>query len=589
MLRLAPRRTPRFSKFHIPVRNFINHINMEKPEKTIPPTEADPSKPKKMSKKQLNKIKRKKKKEEAKRKAREAREAANKEEDTTEEFEIPKVEKREGKRFGDLGTIQSQMVEDLVYVDLKHITKEHENKTIWVRTRMQNSRITGKLAFLVLRQRMSSMQAVASVSETTCVDMIRFLKTISKESIVDIKGVVTAVEKPVEGCSISEYELQIVDVFCLSRSRPVLPFQIEDATRRLTAEETAEMDNEEIPVKEGEEKKTTSGAIVGLHTRLNNRVLDLRTRTNQAIFKVQAAVCTLYREFLNSKGFTEIHSPKLLGGSSEGGTNVFELEYFGRKACLAQSPQLFKQMMIMADFERVFEIGPVFRAEKHHTHRHLCEFTGLDGEMEIKQHYMEVMEMIGDLFKYMFQGLETRWAVELGVVNDQYPFEPFQFAEKTVMITFEEGVALLKENGIEWDVMEDLDTPTERKLGGFVKEKYKTDFYILHRYPETARPFYTMLAKDDPNFTCSYDVFMRGEEIISGAQRIHEPELLSKRATEKGLDVETIKDYIDSFSYGAYPHGGWGVGMERVVMLYLNSGNIRRCTAFPRDPKRLSP
>ena len=471
-------------------------------------------------------------------------------------------------------------------MNLKDVSAEHKDKTVWFRARMQNSRITGKLAFLELRQRMATMQAVAAVSETIPKDLVRFLKTIPKESILDLKGKVTEVQKPVEGCSISNFELQIEDVFCLSRSRPVLPFQIEDASRPMTAEEAEAMDNTEI---EGEKKESQSGAIVGLNTRLNNRILDLRTRTNQAIFRIQAAVCTLYREFLNSKGFMEIHTPKLLGGASEGGTNVFEFQYFGKKACLAQSPQLYKQMMIMADFERVFEIGPVFRAEKHHTHRHLCEFTGLDAEMEIKHHYMEVMEMIGDLFNYMFKGLETRWADELAVINEQYPFEPFQFPEKTVMITFEEGVELLKENGIEWDVMEDLDTPTERKLGEFVKQKYNTDFYILHRYPETARPFYTMLAKDDPKFTCSYDVFMRGEEIISGAQRIHEPELLSKRATEKGIDVNTITDYIDSFSFGAYPHGGWGVGLERVVMLYLNSRNIRRTTAFPRDPKRLTP
>ena len=189
----------------------------------------------------------------------------------------------------------------------------------------------------------------------------------------------------------------------------------------------------------------------------------------------------------------------------------------------------------------------------------------------------------------MFKGLETRYAKELAVINEQFEFEPFKFLEEPLKLTFAEGVALLKEAGVDQDPHDDLSTETEKILGGLVREKYNTDFYMLHQYPEEARPFYTMLDKEDPRFTCSYDVFMRGEEIISGAQRIHDPVLLAKRAEEKGIEVASIQDYIDSFSYGAYPHGGWGVGLERVVMLYLNVGNVRRTSAFPRDPKRISP
>jgi len=147
----------------------------------------------------------------------------------------------------------------------------------------------------------------------------------------------------------------------------------------------------------------------------------------------------------------------------------------------------------------------------------------------------------------------------------------------------------LKEHGIDQDVNEDLDTVNEKTLGRLVREKYDTDFYILHKYPVSARPFYTMLHPEDPNFTCSYDVFMRGEEIISGAQRIHDAKLLIKRAEEKGMDVSTLKSYIDSFKYGAYPHGGVGIGMERVLKYYLNLHNIKKCSMFPRDPKRLYP
>jgi nondiscriminating aspartyl-tRNA synthetase len=328
---------------------------------------------------------------------------------------------------------------------------------------------------------------------------------------------------------------------------------------------------------------------VPLQRRLDNRILDLRVPTNQAIFRLQAAVCQLYRETMMTQGFMEIHTPKMLGGSSEGGANVFAFKYFGKDACLAQSPQLYKQMAIMADFGRVYEIGPVFRAEKSFTPRHLCEFTGLDFEMEIKESYMEVLDSIEETFSHMFAGLESRYKEYLNVVCDQYPFTDFKMKTPVVKLTFQEGVDLLKEHGVEQDAHDDLDTVNEKTLGRLVREKYDTDFYILHKYPVAARPFYTMPHPDDDRYTCSYDVFMRGEEIISGAQRIHDVDLLIKKAEEKGMDISTLKSYIDSFKYGAYPHGGVGIGMERVVKYYLNLHNIKKTSMFPRDPQRLQP
>lgn len=290
-----------------------------------------------------------------------------------------------------------------------------------------------------------------------------------------------------------------------------------------------------------------------------------------------------------SQGFVEIHTPKIIGGTSEGGSEVFKLDYFGKEACLAQSPQLYKQMMIMGDFDRVFEIGHVFRAENSFTHRHLCEFIGLDGEMAIKESYLEVLEVIGEVFKYIFTNLKEQCKKEIDVLTKQYGYEDFLFLENTLILTFEEGVQLLKENGVEQDLFSDLSTETERKLGQLVREKYKTDFYILHRYPETARPFYTMLAKDDPRFTCSYDVFMRGQEIISGAQRVHDADMLTERAKAKDIPPETIKDYIESFTLGAFPHGGFGIGLERVTFLFLDLYDVKKASLFPRDPARLHP
>jgi aspartyl-tRNA synthetase len=202
-----------------------------------------------------------------------------------------------------------------------------------------------------------------------------------------------------------------------------------------------------------------------MKTRLDNRVIDLRTTAKQAIFRISSGVCQLFREYLINNDFVEIHTPKLIGGSSEGGANVFSLTYFGKKACLAQSPQLYKQMCVMGDFQRVFEIGPVFRAENSFTHRHMCEFVGLDIEMAIKEHYFEVLDLFGELFPFIFNGLSQRFARELKVINEQFEFEPFKCKYPMVRVTFEEGIALLKENGVEWDVLTDLDTVTERKLG----------------------------------------------------------------------------------------------------------------------------
>lgn len=244
-------------------------------------------------------------------------------------------------------------------------------------------------------------------------------------------------------------------------------------------------------------------------------------------------------------------------------------------------------MVLCGDMKRVFEIGPVFRAENSNTNRHLCEFTGLDIEMTFDHHYFEILDLLANLFIYIFNNLEERFGKELQTVRDQYHFEPFKC--KDVKLNFKEGVQMLKEAGYEQDPLEDLTTLNEQQLGRLVKEKYDTDFYMLYGYPTNARPFYTMLDPHDPNYTNSYDFFMRGEEITSGAQRIHEPEFLAERAKAHNIPVNTIQDYIDAFKYGAPAHGGCGIGLERVVKLYCGLRNIRKCSLFPRDPQRLRP
>jgi len=300
---------------------------------------------------------------------------------------------------------------------------------------------------------------------------------------------------------------------------------------------------------------------------------------------------------------------------------------FQGDAYLAQSPQLAKQMAIAADFERVYEIGPVFRAENANTHRHLTEFVGLDLEMTIEEHYHEVLELLDGLFKHIFKSLKERYQKEIDAVGAQFPAEEFKWKEETLKLTFAQAVDLLAEDGVDRSILDDIklvgpplphegvvdksiSTENEKRLGRIVKAKYDTDYFIIDKFPMELRPFYTMA---DPNnsvriffsraatscrvhfhpcvqeLSNSYDFFMRGEEILSGAQRIHDATLLAEKMRGKGVDPESMKGYVDAFRMGCAPHGGGGIGLERVLMLFLKLNNVRRASLFPRDPKRLEP
>ncbi|RHY30873.1 hypothetical protein DYB32_003952, partial [Aphanomyces invadans] len=366
--------------------------------------------------------------------------------------------------------------------------------------------------------------------------LIKYADDIPRESVIDLYVTVKLPANPITGTTQHNAELSVAKIFTISKALPVLPLQVEDAARSDT-----------LVFAEGSDY-----VEVGLDT-----LLDLRTPANQAIMRIQSGVGQLFREFLYSKGFVEIHTPKLLGGASEGGANCFSFGYFGESAVLAQSPQLHKQMACAcAGLEKVFEIGPVFRAENSLTARHLCEFTGLDLEMAIKEHYSE------------------------------HPFEPLKYLNPTLVLKFDEAVAMLQEAGIDQDLLEDLSTPNEKALGALVKEKYGTDFYFLDKFPLAVRPFYTMPDPKDERWSNSYDFMIRGQEILSGAQRVHDPALLVKRMESLGVAEKDLQTYVDAFKFGALPHAGGGVGLERVVMLFLGLGNIRKASMFPRDPVR---
>ncbi len=499
--------------------------------------------------------------------------------------------------------IKSFAYDSIKYTDISALKPEHVGATVTVRARIASNRKQGaKLAFLVLRQAFDTIQAIVATSDTVPPEFVAFAAAIPTESIVDVEARVAAPQRPITSTSQQNLELEVVKLFVVSESLATLPFQVADASR-------SEANNpQNLPV-------------VNVDTRLGTRWLDMRTPASNAIFRMQSRVGQYFRQFLIDKDFVEIHSPKMIGTASEGGSAVFKLDYMGRPGYLAQSPQLYKQMALQGDLERVFEVGPVFRAENSFTHRHLTEFVGLDIEMRINEHYFEVLDVAEDLFDYMFSKLVTHTR-ELTAINEQYPFEPFAWQvtpekmrelgvgdltakrastdtyaarvrsaeQRMLRMPFASAIALLN-TVLEAPLAptDDINTENEKKLGKLVKDRYGVDFYIVDRFPLCLRPFYTMPCPDDELFSNSYDMFMRGEEISSGAQRVHIADLLERRASGMGVNMAQLKDYVDAMRLGAWPHGGFGVGLERVTMLYFGLRNIRACSMFPRDPNRLTP
>ncbi len=497
------------------------------------------------------------------------------------------------------------------WATIQGLAPSQADETLWLRGRIHNSRKqSNKLTFLEIRQNISTVQAVAEGKE-----MAAFVGALPRESVVDVHCKLSVPPAPIKSCTNQGVELQILRAYCVSRAASEIPFGPEEAGR--SKAEVAELG---VP-------------SISMPTRLDNRILDLRTAANQGIMRIQSAVSSLFREQLLKRDFIEIHSPKMIATASEGGAEVFRLDYFEGSAYLAQSPQLYKQMALMGDMGRVFEIGPVFRAEKSFTHRHMTEFVGLDLEMTFMESYHEVLDVIEEVFLSIFDGLNQRCRAEIEAVRRQYPFEDLRYSRPALRLTFAEAIALLREHGpgvaaekvaeLEAEQAEcrakghderaqelvqiiddakahaagipvhaddeDLSTKDERILGVVVGRVKGVDFYTVDKFPLALRPFYTMPDPKDPKWSNSYDLFIRGEEVTSGAQRCHNPDMLLENAERLGVDMEPIKDYVESFKYGAFPHAGGGIGLERVVMLFLQLDNIRKSSLFPRDPARLTP
>lgn len=414
------------------------------------------------------------------------------------------------------------------------------------------------------------MQAILRQGENG--DAFGIAVSLSKESVISVTGRVTKAPVRVHSCDITDFEFYVSEILCISKAEQT-PFELSDASRSVS---------DEARFLEAGGKVSH----VNQNTRLDNRAFELRTATNQAIFKIQSAACQQFREALLRRNFVEIHTPKLVAGISESGSAVFQTDYYGQDASLAQSPQLFKQMAICADMNRVFEIGPVFRAEKSTSHRHLSEFVGLDFEMTCDDH-QTVMQLADDVLRDIFGYLQTLTS-ELHVIQKQYPFDELKFVEPFPRISFTEAVRMLQENGIEMEGLEDLTQEHEKQLGQLVRQKHGTDVFFLEKFLTSARPFYTLPCSDDPKYSMSFDIIMRGEEICSGSQRISDHLQLISSCSEMQTSP-ALKSYSDAFQYGVEPHGGAGFGLERIVMLFLGLDNVRKTSLFPRDYRRISP
>ncbi|KAE8250774.1 hypothetical protein A4X13_0g4398 [Tilletia indica] len=539
---------------------------------------------------------------------------------------------------------------------LASTSKEYIGKRVAFTARIHTSRpLSSRLVFFLFRTQLDTIQGVLHFDQARIsTHMLKWAQHLPSESIVHVTGTIQAPknnasssddEKKVYSATIQDVEIDIESIHLLARARN-LRFHVYQAevAKKAQAQQIKEHkqqgaigdgtteviqpdgnnDSDEGDQDDDSEDKddddddddediksprlsiatsttsttsrpTKSIQHISLRTRLANRIIDLRTPASLSIFRLQSALCTAFRAYLSDekRGFMEIHTPKLQAGATESGSSVFRVDYFGRTAFLAQSPQLAKQMAISADFGRVFEIGPVFRAENSNTHRHLTEFTGLDMEMTIHSHYHEVMHTIDATLKHMFNHLYTTHRRELDIVQASFPHEDLVWLEQTPVLRFDEAVGMLNaagwrdEDGQELREDKDLGTRDEIRLGQLVKEKYRTDYFIIDKFPASVRPFYAMPDEEDSKWTNSFDFFLRGQEILTGGQRIHQLKKLEKAMVRNGVQPDDMREYCEAFHFGAPMHGGAGIGLERLLMLLLQLGDIRNASLFPRDPQSI--
>jgi len=422
---------------------------------------------------------------------------------------------------------------------------ESEGRTVKVNGAVHTIRDMGTVAFVVLRKSEGLVQCVYEEGVSSFE-----IQSIKEAATIEVSGTLLKNEKAPNGIEIKMDAIKIL-------SEPAEP----------------------LPIAISKWKMNTS-----LETRLNLRPISMRNLQERAKFKIQEGIVRAFRDFLHQEGFTEIRSPKIGSKGAEGGANIFKLDYFHKPAVLAQSPQFYKQMLVGV-FDRVFEAAPVFRAEKHNTKRHLNEYTSLDFEMGYIDDFTDIMAMETGFLQYMLQLLKTEYEKELKILKAELPS-----ADHIPCVRFDEAKKLVSEK-YNRTIRNpyDLEPEEEVLIGQYFKEEYDADFVFVTHYPSKKRPFYAMDDPSDPTFTLSFDCLFHGMEITTGGQRIHDYHKLMEKLTARGMTDEGIEYYMNAFKYCMPPHGGLGIGLERLTMKLLGEENVRETTMFPRDLSRLEP
>ena len=417
------------------------------------------------------------------------------------------------------------------------IKDSFKSKKVEIAGWVYNTRGLGKIKFLLLRD-ISGIVQVTAVRDKVDKKIFEIMDKISRESVVYVKGSVKDSKQAPGGKEIIPEEVVV-----LSKA-------------------------EELPIDVSDFSKTE------LPKRLDYRFLDLHRTRIQAIFKIQSEIANSFREFFYNKNFIEVQLPSVISSSSEGGTDLFPVNYFEKKAYLAQSPQLYKQMLACS-IEKVFTIAPVWRAEKHNTVRHLNESRQMDIEMAFAGQ-REVMRELEEVVKYIVKKVLEKCKSELDLLGVKLKIPKVKY------LSYDETVKILK---IKYG--EDLSPENEKKLD----ELFPDSIVFVYSWPAEIKPFYIMPEgeKEDAKLSEGFDAIYKGLEISSGGQRIHIPELLEKKLKAKGLNPKNFKSYIDSFRFGAPAHAGWSIGLERLTQLIVKEKNIREAVLFPRDRDRLTP
>ena len=436
------------------------------------------------------------------------------------------------------GTIETNTIEP------KHF-KEYIGNTIKVHGSIYKIRKMSGFAFVLLRTKREVIQCVYSEEFSDF-----SLDEIEEECCVIVTAEVVKEERSKTGV-----ELRLIDIEVLSRPTMDSPIVINN--------------------------KRVDTSMENL---LNYRPITLRNEKERAIFKIQEGLCQAFREYLVKQHFTEIHSPKIVYAKAEGGANIFRLDYFGKEAYLAQSPQFYKQMMVGV-YERVFEIAPVFRAEKHDTSRHLNEYTSVDFEMGYIQSFEDIMQMETGMIQHAMRYLKKEYCHELELLKVKLP----EVSEIPTIRFMEAKELVAKEYNREIKDYEDFEPEEEKLLCEAIKKKTGSEFIFITHYPTKKRPFYALEDPKDKEVTLSFDLLFRGLEVTTGGQRIHNYHMQVAKMKERGMTVELFESYLMMHKYGMPPHGGLGLGLERFTSKLLSQENIRLSTLFPRDINRVTP